>query len=253
MTLRLNQVIPIVRDFKGSAEKEATVALRAFGQAGLFEGHIHTYQPADVEGEVLPQEKLIPQLDWESVLASAFKVMGKHGDNVATMDTGNQSAVATVIVNEHPLLEEVPATHLIWLEKSLVDVRTLINNIPILDPSVDWFFDEEQGRFKSEPITTVRTVKVKKPIVLSEATPEHAANVQLVDTTETVGTWSKVRHSQAIPHPVQQRMLDRVEDILVAIKKARARANSQEVVQIHCFSRILDSIMIAAKTGEAAQ
>lgn len=250
MTLKLNQIIPIVRDFKGGTEKEATAALRAFGEPSLFEGHIHTYQPVDDEnGEMLPQEKAIPQLDWRDVLESVFATIGKHGDNVMTMDVGNQLASADIIVDGQCLVESVPATHLIWLEKAMIDMRTLIKNIPILDPSVEWEFDSEQGYYKSEAVQTLRRVKVKRPIVLSEATDKHPAQVQLVDTDETVGYWNKVRQSKAIPHTLQDAMLKMIEKILVAIKVARAEANSQVIEKKRCLSSILEAISKVASMG----
>jgi len=50
-----------------------------------------------------------------------------------------------------PLLADVPVTYLLFLEKQLTDLRTFVDKLPVLDPSVVWLQDPSSGDWRSEP------------------------------------------------------------------------------------------------------
>ena len=53
-----------------------------------------------------------------------------HGKVLATQDFANCQAKANVVVDGQTILKEVPVTHLLFLEKQLVDLRTFIDGLP---------------------------------------------------------------------------------------------------------------------------
>jgi len=56
-------------------------------------------------------------------------------DIVATQDWANCQAVADVVVDDQVILAQVPFTHLLFLEKQLLDIQTLVEKLPVLDPA----------------------------------------------------------------------------------------------------------------------
>jgi len=55
------------------------------------------------------------------------------------------------------IVDSAPATYLLFLEKQLADLHTLIANLPVLDPARAWTLDVNSQLFKSEAIKTTRT------------------------------------------------------------------------------------------------
>src|SRR5690606_717028 len=140
-------------------------------------------------------------------------------------DWANTQARADVVVDGEVLLEQVPATYLLFLEKQLAELAVFVKRIPILDPAEEWHRDEAAGLFKTPPTTAIRTKKVQRPIVLYQATKEHPAQTQLISEDVVVGTWLTIKHSGALPAARKQTLLERIERLIDAVKFARERAN----------------------------
>jgi hypothetical protein len=69
-------------------------------------------------------------------------------------------------------------------------------------------------------------------IILYEATKEHPAQVELISYDVIIGTWSTTRSSGKITPAEKHLMLERAGELLVAVKKARAKANECGVVPV---------------------
>jgi len=94
---------------------------------------------------------------------SAFKMLEK--DKVflsGTIDAQIEYDLLNVLVNGKILLEQVPVTYLLFLEKQLTDLKTLVGKVPTLDEAEEWSFDESTGVYKSQAVRTTRTQKVQK-------------------------------------------------------------------------------------------
>jgi hypothetical protein len=98
------------------------------------------------------------------------------------------------------------------------------------------------GIYKSNPVTTQRTAKEQKPIVLYDATPEHPAQTQLITRDVLVGHWNTVELSGAIPMVVKEKLLKKVEKLLRAVKSAREKGNSTSVSKVEVGRKLLDFV-----------
>jgi hypothetical protein len=150
-------------------------------------------------------------------------------DVVATQDWANCQARADVVVDGRKLLQGVPVTHLLFLEKQLVDLRTFVEALPVLDAAEDWEYKPEVDSYVSRPARTNRTRKVPKNHVKYEATKEHPAQVEVYMEDVWVGTWTTTKFSGAVPAAARNAMLERVRKLLEAVKCAREEANGLEV------------------------
>ena len=132
-------------------------------------------------------------------------------------------------LNESALLKDVPVTHLLFLEKQLVDIHTFVEKLPTLDPAEAWQYNPEVDCFASDPYQTAKTKKVLKNHVKAEATKEHPAQVETYTEDVVVGYWTTVKFSGALPAREKNAILQRVRKLQEAVKSAREEANSVTV------------------------
>jgi hypothetical protein len=238
MTHRLNQILAIEKGTKSRVFGEISKLHNAVQRASALNGFSKTYQPKDEEGDRYPPERQRVQLIATETLRQAGRLLSELFDVTASKDFANTTAKADVVVDGEVLLEQVPATYLLFVEKQLGDLRALITKIPVLDQADAWTLDEGSQLYKTEPTETSRTKKVQRPIVLYPATPEHPAQTQLISEDQVVGTWVTVKHSGALPATRKTELLERIERLSNAVKFAREQANSVEATRREVGERI---------------
>lgn len=242
--MKLNQVIAIANGEKSRKQKVLTKVYQDLSKDQLFSGIVRTYAPKYEEGEVFPSEKKLVQLTVEKAIEEATSVMKNMFDVVGTLDKGNQIAVADIVVDDETIAKDVPATHLIFLEKQLEDIQTFISAFPTLDPADTWTYSADSGYYKSEPSETVKTKKVPRNHVLAEATDKHPAQVEVFTEDVTIGFWSIIKLSGCIPYDKKESFLLKVRKLLKAVKVAREEANSVEVEMMSYGTKILNYIFL---------
>lgn len=228
---KLNQIIAVEKSVKGKAHAELTEAYQQLQKPALLSGISRTYRPKDEEGERLPAESTRVQLRADEVLKKTSEALTQLLDVVATKDFANTEAFADVVVDGEKLIERVPVTYLLFLEKQLVDLHTFIKKLPTLDPSESWVSDASQDCWATEAVETVRTKKVPRNHVKAEATEKHPAQVEVYYEDIAVGYWRTVKFSGALPARRVSELLERVEKLQRAVKFAREEANGREVSQ----------------------
>jgi len=143
----------------------------------------------------------------------------------------NQQASASVILEgadgtDKPIFASLPVVTLMELEKRLNEIFELASAIPTLDP-VKGFTPaptEGQGVFAARVITKTRTEKIQEALVLYPATDKHPAQTQLISKDVPIGTVTEHEWSGMITVTHKGQILERIENLRVAVKKARSRA-----------------------------
>ena len=240
---KLCQIIAVEKSIKNKKHTGVTELYQKLQKPALLSGISRTYKPKEEEGEQLPPENSKVQLSAASVVADAAKLMTELFDITATKDFANCDAKAAVVVGEIKIAEDVPVSYLLFLEKQLVDVHTLISKLPTLDPSEDWAFDPNSNCFASRPAETVRTKKIPKVLVKAPATQQHQAQTEVFAEDVAVGNWRTVKFSGAMPAQKVAEMLERVEKLQKAVKFAREEANSREVSQVRVGEKVFNYLM----------
>lgn len=238
--MKLNQIIAIANGEKSRREQVMKEVYHTLQKSELFIGITRVYRPLEEEErdpnifyENLPDEKKLVYTTVEDATKDVKKVLKNTINIIAAQDKGNQEAKADITIDGDVIAKDVPATHLIFLEKQLTDIYTLVSKFPILDPAENWEYSEDIGCYKSEPRKTTRTKKVKKPIVKYAATPEHPAQTEIVSEDKVVGYWETVLLSGASRKKDKDELLSRIEKLTKAVKFAREEANC---VSIDSFS-----------------
>ncbi len=239
---KLNQIIAIQSAKKSHAKDTLTEVYQTLQKVDLLVGISRSYKPKDELGESLPSESKLVQLKVQDAVNRIQKSLVEMFDVVATQDWANCEAKADVVVAGRTVVKAAPVTYLLFLEKQLVDLHTFVERLPTLDSAERWSFDPSQDCFASEPYQSLRTKKVPKTHIKYEATKEHPAQVEMYMEDVSVGTWTAVKYSGAVPAAKKNAMLDRVRLLQDAVKSAREEANGKEVETKKVGEAVLDFI-----------
>jgi hypothetical protein len=229
---KMNQILAVEKTVKSKREDEFTVIYRDVQKPELTIGLSRTYQPKADDGEKLPPENKKVQVRVEDALQRTVLLMKEVFNITAMKDATNCVAKANIVVDGEVLAKDVPATHLLWLEKKLLSLADFIGKLPTLSQDTTWTKDEGVGLYRSEPVETIKTKKVEDFKTVAAATVQHPAQVVKVTEDVTVGTWKNTHFSGAIPADRKKQLLERVEKIQRAVKEAREEANQTEVVAL---------------------
>lgn len=222
---KLNQIIAIEKGIKSRIYGGLTELHKTLQKPELFNGFSKNYQKLAEDGEDLPPESKRVQFTVPDVLRAVERGLTEHFDVTARKDWSNCNAKATIMVDGFRIVEDVPVTFLLFLEKQLTDLHTMVKTLPVLDIADDWKQDINSGFFKTDEVKTHRTKKMQRPIVLYDATAEHPAQTNIITEDVLAGHWVTVKQSGAMPRPEKLALLGRVEKLLQAVKQAREAAN----------------------------
>ncbi|MFE4527145.1 hypothetical protein ACFRMO_08095 [Streptomyces anulatus] len=252
MTTRLSQVVAVEKPLKTDAYSTLSEAHHRVQKAPLLTGLSRTYRPRDDDGEQQPAEATRVQLRAVDAIAEVKAVLLRFYDVTATRDWANCHARADIRVGGDTVLRDVPVPYLLFLEKQLTSLSTFIEKLPVLDPAEEWLWDQDRGVWRTAPYESIKTKKIPRNHVLSEATPQHKAQVEMYYEDIPIGTWTTVRFSGAMPAAQVKILAERVQTLRDAVKYAREEANATEIQQQRIAAPLLDYIF-GAFTPPAAE
>lgn len=235
---QLNQIVAVEKGLKARTTTAVTGVYHVLQKAALFAGFSKVYQPKDEEGDQLPPERQLVQQNVEGLLQEAGKRLTDLFDVTFTKDSANTAAKANVVVDGQTLLADAPVPYLLFLEKQLMDWRTVVSKLPTLDPSEVWTYDDGVGQFRTDAVQTTRTRKVPRVLEKAPATERHAAQTEVYMVDEVVGTWTTTRLSGAIQETRRVVLVDRVNKLIDAVKTAVEEANRLEITQMQAGEAI---------------
>lgn len=228
---RLHVINALVTGHKQIAQQALTASHRSWAPETLTGVH-RDYRPLNEDGQTLPSESKRVQLSASKSIEAMAEIVGKEFDLEFAQDRGNSQARADVVVDGTVVLADVPVTFLLRLEKWLVDLRTYVAGLPVLDSAVAWHWDEAREVWATDPVETFRTIK--EPQVLVKWAPPtdkftQPAQTEVIFPDVSVGIWSTVKLSGALPAEVKRLYQARVGALVDAVKVAREAANATEL------------------------
>ena len=239
---KLNQIIAIVNGKKTKTSEVLTEIYKKVQKPELFNGLTRTYRPLDEEGETKPPEVKRIQENVGDSVKEFRRAITDLVDVVLTQDKTNCEANSDIVVDGKVVAEKVPVTHLLFLEKQLVDVRTFVNHLPVLDPTEEWTFDPNRNQYVTKTTTTNATKKVMRAFEKAKATDKHPAQVDTFTEDAKVGEWEQVKSSTAIPAKEKKELLGRVDKLVDAVKFAREQANNTDVKEAKLGDKLLNFV-----------
>lgn len=211
----------------------------------LFEAKTVTYIPKEEGAPTVTEEQSTLQ---SSVMAELQWIAGhfaKAIDVAHQINVGNRGASGTIILREGLTIGPLPATTLLELEKRLLAFQQIIQAVPTLDPAKSFSPAPDIGRdvYRAREDVKTRTKKTQRGIVLYPATAEHPAQTQLISEDVPVGELRVVEYSAMLTPTHKANLLERVEEVIRAVKTARSRANEEMVEPELIGSRLLNFVL----------
>jgi len=237
---KLNQILAIEKDLKAKAERELTEVYRQIQKEELFQGRVASYHPYEENGQKEADQRQAVQVTGENILARITDARVRLYDIVFTKDKTNTVAKATVKVGDVVLLEDVPVSTLLYLEKQLVDLHTCVSKIPVLASDKAWKFDSNQNTFVTDAAKSFKMKKVPRTLVKAEPTQFHPAQVDVFHEDIQVGEWTTTHQSGALPAERKARVLERISQFREAVKFAREEANSTLTTDVTAGKKLFD-------------
>lgn len=231
--LRLNQVLAIESGVRKREYGNISEAYKAFQKLEPFVGFVRSWTSrSEDEPKRESQVKVIVNSSIE-MIKDIVRNYGESLDITATKDWGNQIARADIKLDDGTILmRDVPVSYLLFLEKQLTDLRSLIEKLPLLDPARRWQFDQNSSCYISTDAEEQEvTRKVSDVIVKYPATPEHPAQTEMITLDKPVGKWKTTHMSSALPRQTVLKWKDRLSDLEKAVKIARENANMTEITR----------------------
>lgn len=254
MTQQLHTLIALRDSVKSRKTQQLTESHRLSTKHHLYEGLTRSYRPRDQDGDQLPTENQNIQVNADTMLNRLVQNVTRDWDMMASIDATNQLATADVEVPTgattttgepvyRTVLTGVPATFLLFLARELDDVYKFVDGLPVLDPAARWEYDPNVMANVTEPVQTHRTKKVRRNHVVSVATDKHPERAEVYEEDVVVGDWTLVRRSGALPLERKARLLQRVDELRLAVREARERANQHDVVHVSVARQIFDVLL----------
>lgn len=240
---QLCQIVAVEKGLKTRIGASVTEIYHLLQKPQLFSGLSRVYTPVDDEGEMLPAESTLVQKNVEDLLGEVGDRLTQLFDVVVTKETGNMRACAPVVVEGNHITPPLPVPFLLFLEKQLVDLRTMVSKAPVLDPADVWNPDPSVGGHRTNPVSTSKTKKVPEVLVKYAATDKHPAQTEVLMMDRTTGTWETTKFSGALPTTRRAELISRIDALSDAVKAAREQANSTEVEQISIGDQIFSYLL----------
>ncbi len=230
---KLHELLAVDGNLDGQSTKTQQELKKTFeGKRHLFEEKLVTFTAKEEGAKAITEAQSDIQTTVAQEVAWIVPIIAKSIDASHHIDLANTLARADVITEDGTtVLTGVPATSLLQLEKRLKAIHELAVSIPTLDPAKGFQQDDQRpkGHFKAREISKSRTKKIQRPLEMSPATDKHPAQVQLITEDVAVGTILEQEWSSMITPAVKADIIDRCDILIRAVKKARAKANEQEV------------------------
>lgn len=240
---KLHEILAVERGQKQTLNRQQTDVYHKLQNATPLSGIVRIYRPKDDDGDRLPEERTDVQVRVHEEIETLADVWNRMWDIAATRDWGNTNAVADVIVDGEVLIEGAPSTYLLWLEKAMSDVLTVIGKLPTLDPSETWEFNGDIDAYATAPRETHRTQKIPRVLEKAPATDKHPAQTEVYHADEVVGYWEQTKQSGATRATVVREMRDRAEKVRDAVRVALTQANQTEVDNKRVAKTVLDFVL----------
>lgn len=241
---KLHELLAVEPDLKNTADATLNETVKTLqSKHDHFLGMARTYDVVLEDSEPLPAESKEMVTTVHDKLAHLAKFQARVLDAIYQKEKANTLACADIEYNGQVIEYSVPATVLLALENKLKALQQVYRVMPTLEPGKQWEKDYERANVYKTPVRqTLRNQKVKVWKVIVPPTDKHAAHVVEDVKDQILGRWNVVDYSGMITPLEKSEMLERLDGLLQAVKKARCRANNQEVENVSIGDKLFSII-----------
>lgn len=163
-------------------------------------------------------------------------IVGSWLDVNFTKEATNQIAKADVVIGGLTLIKDAPATYLLGLENKLGALRQAYEAIPTLAPGINWEPATDIGPeiWKGPEVSDTKTLKTTDQTLLKQSSDKHPDVLVNRDVIKNIGQYKDRKFSGMIPVAEKAAIIARFDQLLMAVKEARQRANDVNAVASKC-------------------
>lgn len=242
---RLHQLLAVEPDLEGKYKRICEESKKTFGKAAMFTGFHRKLVSFSDDAPEFPEENSAMETTVHERLDYTAGPIAAYFDALLQKECTNQNASANLVVDGIPLATAVPATFLLGLEKRLKAVRAVYETIPTLQAGFEWKPSVDKGTGVWDlvhPEEKLKTEMQFKSQVLYEATANHPAQIEKWQEQTPVGKFVKNIWCGMITSHEKSALLERIDKLIVATKKARQKANSENVVKTSIGQNLINFI-----------
>ena len=233
---KIHELLAVEASLATSADQTRNDTIKVFtSKQGLFSGLTKVHQLFDDEQQHLvqaPETKAV-----ETTVQHELDFVAKHAapylDVMLQKEAANQKAVADIIIDGTVIAKNVPSIVLLSLEKKLQQLMPLYTAIPTLDSSKLWAIDPAYtipNVYRTvNPEERQQTQTIKDFQTVAPATDKHPAQVVQVEKTTQIGKYVITGFTGALTSSEKSAKIERLTQLIRAVKAARQRANEQEI------------------------
>lgn len=252
---KLFELLAVEKTRISAATKLAEETSAKFGKEHFFTGYNKTLSmlkdsPENRAIELSSKEVKELPTTVEETLEYFLNFWVQAEDVIYAKNVTNQNANADILFRDKVLASSVPVDELMGLEVRLESLRRLFERIPTLDAAKEWkkMDNGRQGMYQATvPEVTNKTEKTMTAIVLYPATDKHPAQIEKVSKDETVGTFTRQLYSGSATSKQKANVVAALDELLVAVKQARMRANAVDASNVKIGQTIAGIILDAFK------
>ena len=204
-----------------------------FDRPDLFQEWIRHYDPIKEEDEhergEVERHAITTTVDERLDFLRSFFV--DSTDLILQKERTNQMASGELEIEGYTF-PHLPVGFLLFLERRLQELKSVVMQIPTTPSSVEWKQDTSRGDSvmkAAHPEVTNRTRKRIVPVVLAEATPQHPAQVKESTEEQVIGKYTKEVWVGMWTPAQKSDTIVRIEEVYNAVRQARMRANEEQV------------------------
>ena len=246
---KLHEILAVDGDLMREAQKIAAETIKTFStKEHLFTGEFKTLEMFD-EGRKKEEEGQQTYKEMTTTVQEKLdyttEALIQHLDCLSHKEHTNQETCADVVVNGNVILSKLPATLLLSIENKLAAWRNIYEAIPTLKPGIEWALDDTNrlGSFKAvHDELSHKTEMTIQHKILVNPTKEHPAQVEKWTEQKPVGQYRKVLYSGMITPTRKSQLLRKVDVLAQAVKQARQRANTADVIKANIGGAIFKFI-----------
>ena len=231
---KLHQLLAVESDLKDAQKLVLDETSSIFGSKhNLFFGSNRKYKPFDSnDNTVYPEENMEMTTTVDDRLDYTQGFVSKYIDAVLQKESTNQHAKAAIEIDGKDITPELPATFLLGLENRLKELRHVYKMVPTLPQGIKWELASELGAHTYKMVNPEQKFKTRKTFqhkILVDATEFHPAQIEKWEETENTGLYEKNAWSGMVTSARKAQMLKKIDNLIVATKKARQKANDIKV------------------------
>ena len=243
---KLHQLLAVESDLEGKYKRICEETKKVFAKPEMFKGsHRKLIVFDDADKTDYPDEHQAMATTVQERIEYTGESISKYFDALYQKEATNQEASADLVVGGVTIGENVPATFLLGLESRLKYVRSVYETMPTLQAGIDWKRSEDKGEGVWDmlhPEEKLKTAMAWRHQVLVEPTKEHRAEIEKWQEQVPVGKFVKHVWCAMFTSSQKSEVLDRIDALLRVVKKARQKANTQEVTKGNIGKSIIEFI-----------